>query len=120
VLPSAGGWRAGGAVRLAEHFRSDGLARRGLAPTDVALPPARAGIAVDGADIAVSSVRSVDGGTELRIVTMSPNPATATITGSFDSVTTVDLLGRHLDRVSAPGQIVLTLAPWEIRSVVVS
>jgi alpha-mannosidase len=120
VLPSKAGWQAGGAVRLAEHFRSDGLVRRGLASTDVALPPARAGIAVGGADIAVSSVRSVDGGTELRIVAMSPNPATATITGSFDSVTTVDLLGRELDRVSSPGQIALSLAPWEIRSIVVS
>jgi alpha-mannosidase len=94
--------------------------RRGLAPTDATLPPARAGIAVDGADIAVSSVRAVDGGTELRIVAMSPNPATATITGSFDSVTTVDLLSRHLDRVSAPGQIELALTLWEIRSIVVS
>jgi alpha-mannosidase len=120
ILPSAGGWQSGGAVRLAEHFRSDGLVRRGLASTDVTLPPARAGIAVDGPDIAVSSVRAADGGTELRIVAMSPNPATATITGSFDSVTTVDLLGRHLDRTTAPGSITLTLAPWEIRSIVVS
>jgi alpha-mannosidase len=120
ILPAAGGWQAGGAIRLAEHFRSDGLVRRGLAPTDATLPPARAGITVDGTDIAVSSVRSVDGGTELRIVAMSPNPATATITGSFDSVTTVDLLGRHLDRTTAPGQIALTLTPWEIRSIVLS
>jgi alpha-mannosidase len=119
VLPSEGGWQSGGAVRLAEQFRSDGLVRRGLASTDVALPAARAGIAVDGADIAVSSVRSVDGGTELRIVAMSPQPATATITGRFDSMVTVDLLGRELDRVSAPGRIALTLAPWEIRSVVI-
>jgi hypothetical protein len=71
------GWQADGAVRLAERFRSDGLVRRGLAPTDVTLPPARAGIAVD-------------------------------------------LLGRQLDRVTAAGQIALTLSPWEIRSVVLS
>jgi alpha-mannosidase len=73
ILPAASGWQSGGAVRLAEHFRSDGLVRRGLAPTDVTLPPARAGIKVDSADIAVSSVRAVDGGTELRIIAMSPN-----------------------------------------------
>jgi alpha-mannosidase len=120
ILPSAGGWQSGGAVRLAEQFRSDGLVRRGLAPTDVTLPPARTGITVDGTDIAVSSVRAVAGGTELRIVAMSPNPATTTITDSFDSVTTVDLLGRHLDRMAASGQIALTLTPWEIRSIVVS
>ncbi|MCU1597943.1 MAG: Alpha-mannosidase, partial [Glaciihabitans sp.] len=120
VVPSAAGWQAGGAVRLAEQFRSDGLVRRGLASTGVALPAARTGIAVDGDDIAVSSVRSVDGGTELRIVAMSPKPATATISGGFETVATVDLLGRELDRVSAPGSLALALAPWEIRSIVVS
>ncbi|MDQ1573240.1 MAG: 2-O-(6-phospho-alpha-D-mannosyl)-D-glycerate hydrolase [Actinomycetota bacterium] len=120
VLPSAAGWQAGGAVRLAEQFRSDGLVRRGLASAGVALPAARAGIAVDGDDIAVSSVRSVDGGTELRIVAMSPKPATATISGGFETVATVDLLGRELDRVSAPGSLALALAPWEIRSIAVS
>jgi hypothetical protein len=35
-------------------------------------------------------------------------------------VATVDLLGRELDRVSAPGSVALALAPWEIRSIVVS
>jgi alpha-mannosidase len=67
-----------------------------------------------------ATVLRVAGGTELRIVAMSPNPATAAMNGSFDSVTTVDLLGRHLDRVSAPGQLALTLTPWAIRSIVVA
>jgi hypothetical protein len=53
---------------------------------------------------------------DLRIVAMSPNPAAAMITVSFDSLATVDLF----DRVSAPGQIVLALTAWEIRSVLVA
>jgi hypothetical protein len=65
------------------------------------LPLARGSIAVDGADIAVSIVRTEDRRDE-------PEPGHRQIAGSFASVAAVDLLGREIDRVSAPAQIALT------------
>lgn len=120
VLPTANGWQQAGAVRLAEHFRSEGLVRRGTAPAGSTLPPDLGGLAVDGADIAVSSVRSVPAGTELRLVAMSPDPATARVSGDFGEVATVDLLGRELGRRAADGTAELHLDPWEIRTVVLA
>jgi alpha-mannosidase len=122
VVPSATGWRGAGAVALAEEFRNDLLVTRGTAAAGGALPAATAGLAVHGADTLVASVRSVvlDGrpGIEVRLVAMSDDGATPTLTGEFSEVSQVDLLDRTLAVEAAPGVLDLVLGPWEIRTLV--
>ncbi|HEY3608455.1 MAG TPA: hypothetical protein VGL06_13185 [Pseudonocardiaceae bacterium] len=119
ILPSAAGWRDANAVALAEVFRNDVLVTPGTAPAAGGLPPAAAGVAVDGADILVSCIRRVADGTELRLVAMSDTGSTARVTGAFAEATTVDLLGRPLATAPATDGLELVLGPWEIRTVVV-
>ncbi|GIF63438.1 alpha-mannosidase [Asanoa ishikariensis] len=116
ILPSARGWRAAGAVRAAELFRNDASVRRGAATADTPLPPSDSGIRVTGSDIAVSTVRPVAGGTEVRVVAMAPEPVRAALQGPFGAVETTTLLGDPLDRTEAAGELTLELAPWEIRT----
>ncbi|MBY8879970.1 alpha-mannosidase [Actinacidiphila acidipaludis] len=123
VLPSALGWQQAGAVAAAELFRNDVLVARGTAPAGGALPRDTAGIAVEGADVFVSAIRTVtaaDGadGTEVRLVAMSDTGAEARVSGVFTEAATVDLLGRVLSGpAAAPGALELRLAPWEIRTI---
>jgi alpha-mannosidase len=116
ILPSKAGWRAAGAVRAADQFRNDASVWRGAAAAATPLPPSDAGLRVTGADVAVSAVRPVDGGTEVRIVAMTPEPVRATVDGAFDAVETTTLLGDPLFRTEAAGELALELAPWEIRT----
>ncbi|MEV4754482.1 hypothetical protein AB0J86_05085 [Micromonospora sp. NPDC049559] len=116
VLPAAGGWHACDAVRWAEHFRSPGLWRRGAAPAGGELPPARSGLAVTGRGVAVAALRRAPAGIELRLVAMTPEPTVATVTGAPTVATTVDLLGRPLERHPAGPAWEIPLRPWEIRT----
>ncbi|GIF46387.1 alpha-mannosidase [Asanoa ferruginea] len=120
ILPSAHAWRGAGAVRAAELFRNDASVRRGTAPASTPLPVADAGVRVTGADVAVSAVRPVDGGTEIRLVAMAPEPVRAVLSGAFQSVATTNLLGEGegdpVDRAVAAGEVALELSPWEIRT----
>ncbi|MEZ0071140.1 alpha-mannosidase [Planotetraspora sp. GP83] len=116
ILPSAGGWRAADTVRWAEHFRSPGLWRHGSAEPGAALPPARSGIEVSGRGVHVSALRAVPIGVELRIVAMTPEPTVATVAGPYEAATTVDLLGRPIERLPAASVREIPLQPWEIRT----
>ncbi|HTF12917.1 MAG TPA: hypothetical protein VK659_32555 [Asanoa sp.] len=116
ILPSARGWRAAEAVRAAELFRNDASIRRGAAPASTPLPAADTGVRVSGTDVAVSAVRPVDGGTEIRLVAMAPEPVHAVLEGPFQTVETTTLLGETLERDGAPGRIAIELDPWEIRT----
>ncbi|MFG2791893.1 alpha-mannosidase [Streptomyces sp. NPDC048419] len=127
VVPCAAGWREAGAVALAEEFRNDVLVVRGTAHVDGRLPEDTTGVQVEARDVHVSSIRRVgDGvggaGTEIRLAAMSDSPSHVRVTGAFTQATTVDLLGRPLS--PPPGSepvrdgLEFTLAPWEIRTVV--
>jgi mannosylglycerate hydrolase len=118
VVPSATGWQGANAVALAEDFRNDVLVARGTAPAGGPLPPDSTGVRVDGADVCVSAIRRVAGGTEVRLVAMSDTGSTARLTGDFTEATTVDLLGRPLSTAPVTGGLELVLGPWEIRTVV--
>ncbi|MGN7797778.1 hypothetical protein [Leifsonia sp. 22587] len=122
IVPSAAGWRGANAVALAEEFRNDVLVARGTAPVGGALPEAMGGLAVHGRDTLVSSVRRVtlDGrpGVEVRLVAMSDDGATPTLTGEFTEAAQVDLLGRTIAVEEAYGACDLMLGPWEIRTLV--
>jgi mannosylglycerate hydrolase len=123
IVPSATGWRATGAVALAESFRNDVLVTRGTAPGGSPLPLDVAGLEVRGTDILVSSIRRVDfdgrTGTEVRLVAMSGTGSTAQVSGSFTEAATLDLLGRRLGTEHVDDGLELTLGPWEIRTIVV-
>lgn len=122
IVPSASGWQGADAVALAEDFRTEVLVTRGTASADGALPRTETGLRVDGAGVLVTSIRRVttDGraGTEVRLVAMSDGGATPLLTGDFAEAVQVDLLGRPLSTVAAPGSLELTLGAWEIRTVV--
>jgi mannosylglycerate hydrolase len=127
VVPCAAGWRGAGAVALAEEFRNDVLVVRGTAPVDGRLPEDTTGLQVEARDVHVSSIRRVgDGvggaGTEIRLAAMSVSPSDVRVTGAFTEATTVDLLGRPLspppESVPVRDGLEFTLAPWEIRTVV--
>lgn len=124
VVPSATGWQGAHAVALAEEFRNDVLVTRGTAPAGGQLPPAAAGLRVEGTDVLVSSVRRVTDdvrgtGTELRLTAMSDTGTDVRVTGAFTEATTVDLLGRPLTTAPVADALELALGPWEIRTVVV-
>ncbi|MFC0541566.1 glycoside hydrolase family 38 N-terminal domain-containing protein [Kutzneria chonburiensis] len=118
ILPSAAGWQAADAVAQAAAFRNDALVTRGTAPAGQPLPADASGIAVDGTDISVSSVRRVPAGIEVRLVAMTDAGSTARVTGSFTEASTVDLLGRPLSTIPAGGALEVALGPWEIRTIV--
>lgn len=117
VRPSATGWSD--AVALAEDFRNDVLVVRGTAPAGDDLPADVAGPRVEGADVLVSSISRVAGGTEIRLVAMTDTGTTARLTGAFTEADTVDLLGRPLSTTPVANGLDLGLGPWEIRTVVV-
>jgi alpha-mannosidase len=115
ILPSAHGWAGADAVRHAEAFRHEALAAPGTAPRDVPLPTAVEGIAVSGTGVAVSAVRARENGTEVRLVAMTDQSTTATVTGPIASARRTDLLGRSLEEVPVKGgRVTVDLGPWEI------
>jgi mannosylglycerate hydrolase len=119
ILPSPAGWRAASAVRWAEDFRSPGLVADGRSTATAggsADTAAAEGIAVDGADIAVSAVHRVGDAVEIRLTAMCDEGATAVVRGDFTTVETVDLLGRSEKSTLAAGAIEVALGAWEIRT----
>jgi alpha-mannosidase len=115
ILPSAHGWAGADAVRHAEAFRHEALAAPGTAPRDAPLPTAVEGIAVSGAGVTVSAVRARENGTEVRLVAMTDQSTTATVTGPIASARRTDLLGRSLEEVPVKGgRVTVDLGPWEI------
>jgi alpha-mannosidase len=124
VVPSATGWQDARLVALAAEFRNEVLVTRGTAPGGGQLPPAVAGIQVDGQDVEVSCVRRVvddelGAGTEIRLAALRDTASTVRLTGPFTEVTTVDLLGRTLAPMPVRDDVLeLALGPWEIRTVV--
>ena len=120
IVPSAGGWAAADAPLLAEQFRVEALVQRGTAARDAGTTAPAPGIRVSGTGVVVSSLRRVRGSIELRLIAMTPEPTTATITGHFGTVSESDLLGRVQGSVAAAGTTTLPLGPWEIRTVLLS
>jgi alpha-mannosidase len=117
IMASATGWQAANAVALAEEFRNDVLVTRGTGQGG-GLPDDVTGIRVDGADVAVSSIRRVADGVEVRLIAMTDTGSTARVTGSFTAAVTVDLLGRPLSENPVADGVDLDLGPWEIRTIV--
>jgi alpha-mannosidase len=119
ILPSPAGWRAASAVQRAEDFRSPGLVAHGRNTATVVSDSHDAdaeGIAVGGADVAVSTVRRVGDAVEIRLTAMCDEGATAVVRGDFTTVETVDRLGRTETSATAIGATGVALGAWEIRT----
>jgi alpha-mannosidase len=116
VIASSAGYRNADAVRLSDHFNADALAVRGRGRHGIDLPPASEGLKLRGENVRLSSLRAVDNGVEVRVVLLSDEAASAVLEGDFHQAATIDLTGRTLDSAQTDGEYKFTLAPWEIRT----
>jgi mannosylglycerate hydrolase len=117
LLVDGGGWKGARAVGTAEVFRSRPLVVRGRAAVEAPLPAARERLRLTGEDVVLSSLRSVDGALEARVVCMSAAHTSATLAGDFSEAEFTDLLGRKTSGQAAAGSLKLELGPWEILTV---
>lgn len=117
LLAHAGGWEGAQAVAAAEDFRGRPLVYRGRAPVNEPVPEARRTFRLVGDGVVLSSLRPVNGATEVRLVCMAAVPTQATLFGEFTTATVTDLLGRELSAEEANGVLDLELGAWEIRTV---
>jgi alpha-mannosidase len=122
VLPSRDGWAAVGAARRGAEFRHGGLVRRGTAAAERPAPDPATGFEVTGDGVAVSALRPVEHGVELRLVAMTDRPTTAVVSApAVTAARRTDLLGRPAaDLPVRDGAVTVPLSPWEIATVRVS
>ncbi|HEU4667835.1 MAG TPA: hypothetical protein VFS79_09250 [Arthrobacter sp.] len=117
LLVDGDGWQGADAVGAAEVFRSRPLVVRGRAVAEAPLPAAQERLRLTGEGVVLSSLRSVDGELEARLVCMSSSHTTATLLGGFSEASFTDLLGRRRGEQAADGSLTLELGPWEILTV---
>jgi mannosylglycerate hydrolase len=117
VLPHAGGWAQAGVAEAAEDFRCPFVVTGGLAPVGGELAE-RAGLAVSGDGVVLSSLRRRDEAwLELRVVAMTDAPTVARI-GHVSVARRADLLGNAGTELSVvDGWVDVPLRPWEIATV---
>ena len=117
IYPHAGDWLDGGVGDEADAYRHPFLAAPGTSAETEELRE-EAGIAVDGEDVALSALRVRDGWLELRLVSQSPRPITAKVSGRIGDAREADILGRPGAAIPArDGTVTLQLLPFEIRTV---
>jgi alpha-mannosidase len=117
VLPHRGGWAQAGVLAAAEAFRCPLVPVHGAGPAGGELA-ARAGLAVRGDGVVMTSLRRRDGAwLELRVVAMTEQPTVASI-GPVTAARRADLLGGPGAELSiVDGQLAVPLRPWEIATV---
>jgi alpha-mannosidase len=118
VMASSAGYRNADSIRFSDHFNASALSVRGRGRDGIGLPPASEGLKLRGENVRMSSLRPVDDGVEVRVVLLSDEATSAVLEGDFDRTTTVDLTGRILSSAQADGEYKFTLAPWEIRTLI--
>ncbi|MFF4892881.1 glycoside hydrolase family 38 N-terminal domain-containing protein [Micromonospora chersina] len=120
VLPYRGAWHEAGVLAAAEAYRHELLAFPGTAGPGAALPAPAVGLSVDGAGVALTSVRDRAGRTEVRLVAQTPADTTAVLGGAtVRGAWRADLLGRAGEplTVDDDGLVRLPLRAWEIATV---
>jgi Glycosyl hydrolases family 38 N-terminal domain/Alpha mannosidase middle domain/Glycosyl hydrolases family 38 C-terminal domain len=113
VYPHEGSWVEADVLQEAERYRHPFLTAAGTGGGE--LTEAR-GLEVDGA--VLTALRRRDDWLELRLVRELPEAGTATVRGEFAEAREANLLGipgAELD--VRPGELVLELGAWEIRTV---
>lgn len=120
VLPYRGAWHDAGVLAAAEAYRHELLAFPGAAEPGVPLPGPVVGLSVEGAGVAMTSVRDRAGRTEVRLVAQTPVDTTAVLGGvPLRGACRADLLGRAGEAlpVDGDGRVRLPLRAWEIATV---
>ncbi|MDO3705104.1 glycoside hydrolase family 38 C-terminal domain-containing protein [Micromonospora sp. C28SCA-DRY-2] len=120
VLPYRGGWHSAGVLAAAEAYRHELLAFPGTADPATELPAPAVGLAVDGAGVALTSVRDRAGRTEVRLVAQTPTDTVAVLGGAdIRGACRADLLGRPGEPlgVDGDGRVRVPLRAWEIATV---
>ena len=122
LYPHAGDWRAGRVAAAAELYRHDPLVAAGTAAPDTPWPPASAGdegLAVDGDDVELSSLRRRDGEwLEARLVNLSPARQAATVRGGLFQARRAGLRGEPQDALDVvDGELRIELGPAEIATI---
>ena len=87
--------------------------RPGSASTTEALPEVRSALSVSGESVAVSSLRQVAGGVEVRLVGMSHSQQQFELDGAEKGARETDLLGRVLTTSSLDEENPM-LQPWQV------
>jgi alpha-mannosidase len=121
VLPFRGSWHRAGVAEAADVFRHDLLAFAGTgAPAGPLAPPAT-GLRVDGAGVALTSVRDRDGLVEVRVVAEHPQPTAAVLRAGrgIRAAWRADLRGWRGESIAVgdDGSVHLPLRAWEIATV---
>jgi alpha-mannosidase len=94
------------------------LAFLGYGHSTAAVPASRAGVAITGDGVVMTSFRARDGWIETWMVTQCTEPTTAVLRGDFTEGTRVDLRGRPGIPLDVhDGTATLALRPWEIATV---
>ncbi|MEV6108478.1 alpha-mannosidase [Streptomyces sp. NPDC051940] len=120
LMPYAGTWpdASDAVLRAAEEFRHELYAVPGAGAPATPLPAPESGPAVDGAGIALTSVRERGEWTELRVVAEGGKDTEAVIGGAFTRARYADLLGRPGEELPVTdGRLTLPLRAWEIATV---
>ena len=121
LLPHAGGWSDGRVAAAAECYRHDFVAAHGGAAPDAAWPPEGAGaegLALEGADVELSSLRRRDGWVELRVVNLAPDRRDAAVRGGIIEAREASLRGEPGQPLEIDGgAVTLALGPAEIRTI---
>jgi alpha-mannosidase len=119
IMPYGGDRPGPGVIEMAEAFRHDLLVLPGYGSQAEPLPPARAGVAVGGDGVVLTSLRERgDGWVEARLVAEHPVATTAVLSGAVTEATLADLRGRPGAALPvSAGAVTLPLRPWEIATV---
>jgi alpha-mannosidase len=120
LFPSANGPRDPAILAAAERFRTSFALGTGSGSGDL-MPTSSDGLSLGGEAIVLSSLRdrATDDGLvrELRILREAPGAGRADVSGPFDAVRAVDLLGSPVEAWQpVDGHVELELGGWEIRT----
>jgi hypothetical protein len=121
VLPHDGEWMDGEVLVQAERYHHPLIAGRVSGAATEAYDDVQqgSGLEVQGAGVALSSLRRRGLWLELRLVCLRPTPVTATVSlQGLMSARMADLLGRPGSEIHVTdGSFSLPFGPWEIRTV---
>jgi mannosylglycerate hydrolase len=116
LYPHTGSWVEADVVGEAERYRHPFLVAAGTGPAGGRLV-AGEGLAIDGNGVILSALRRDGDWLELRVACERPEGGPFTIRGPFLEAYEADMLGNAGSQLAVQdGNVRLTIAPWEIRT----
>ncbi|WP_433461822.1 alpha-mannosidase [Spirillospora sp. CA-128828] len=118
IMPYTGERPGIDVLQAAEAYRHDLLTAPGYGHSSADVPASRAGVAITGDGVVMTSFRARDGWIETRMVAQCTEPTTAVLRGDFTEATRVGLRGDPGVPLDVhDGTALLALRPWEIATV---